>query len=265
MERSQLVKNLCFLMEKRRETANAVAVSCGLKASTLTRLLDGSSSAPRNSTLQALAIHFGVHPNMLEKGDLSTATEELFEHKSLSEPVPLLTEEEVIKIYYLNEEDTAKGNFFSHLRPTGERKWVPAPACQELIDLIKESSDSLLAPIFAITIEGDAMAPKFTDGDIVYILYTPTDAYFDDEGNLSCFSTPDEIKSGDFVLAFTSNKEEQKETDNQLGNMLLRQFCPGDASSKKDFLLTTNPDWPGDRTLICERIIGKPVFRSTKI
>ena len=106
MESSQLVKNLRFLMEKHSETANAVAVSSGIKASTLMRLLDGSSAAPRNSTLQALAMHFGVHANMLEKGDLTKEDFEPVEYKNISEPIPLLNEEDVFKVFHWNGTDS---------------------------------------------------------------------------------------------------------------------------------------------------------------
>lgn len=256
MESSQLVKNLRFLMEKRMETANAVAVSSGIKASTLMRLLDGTSAAPRNSTLQALAVHFGVHPEKLLKADLSVEVEELVEHKSVSEPISLLDEQEVFQIYHWNEADTTESNSLYYRRLSNNRTWIPAPPDQELIDLIKEKSDDLLPPIFAFKVKGNAMLPRLNDGDIVYVRYTPTDGFFDDEGHLRGFTTPEEVKSGDFVLAYVSKKDEG--TKKTRGHMVVRQFCPGDAC-ESDYLLSTNPDWPGDRSLVCERIIGKVV------
>lgn len=262
MESSQLVKNLRFLMEKHSETTNAVAVSSGIKASTLMRLLDGSSAAPRNSTLQALAMHFGVTPGALMKLDLSVEAEELVEHKNVSEPISLLMEDEVFQVYYWNEEDTAKENTFSYRRLSNDRTWISAPPDQELIDLIKEESDALLPAIFAFTVKGNAMAPTLSDGDIVYVRYTPTEPMFDQEGDMLGFFTPNEVKNGDFVLAYGSKKDE--ETKKTRGYMVVRQFCKGDTTSFDDYLVSTNPDWPGERSLICERIIGKIVGRYTK-
>lgn len=261
MESSQLVKNLRFLMDKRMETANAIAVSSGIKASTMMRLLDGTSAAPRNSTLQALAMHFGVNPGALLTVDLSTQAEELVEHKSVSEPISLLNEHEAFYLYHFNEADTATENSFSSRRLTSDRTWLPAPPDQELIDLIKEKSDDLLPPIFAFKVNGDAMAPTFRDGDVLYVRFTFTEGIFSDEGKLVGFTTPDEIKSGDFVLAYSSKKDEN--TKRMRRHMVVRQFCPDD-TGENDFLLAINPDWPGERSLICERLVGKIVGRYTK-
>ena len=254
MESTQLVKNLRFLMEKRMETANAVAVRCGVKASTMMRLLDGTSAAPRNSTLQALAMHFGVHPDKLSKADLSLEVEELVEHKSLSEPIPLLDEMEVFQIYHWNGSDTTDENGYLYRPLSKNRTWLPAPPDQEIIDLIKDSSESVVPPIFAFKVKGNAMAPKICDGDIVFVLYTRTDGCYDDEGRLRAFTTPDVVENGDFVLSYFSKKDDK--TDDYEVRMVVRQFCPGD-SSDNDYLVATNPDWPGERSLICERIIGK--------
>lgn len=259
MKSTQLVKNLRYLMEKRMETANAVAVSSGIKASTLMRLLDGSSAAPRNSTLQALAIHFGVGPEMLLKADLSVEVAELVEHKSVSEPISLLEEHEVFQLYHWNEADTTEGSIF-YRRLSNDRTWLPPPPDQELIDLIKESSEDVLPPIFAFKVKGQAMAPTINDGDIVFVRYTPTNGIFDEDGELVGFTTPNEIKSGHLVLAYCGKKDRNDKTH---ARMVVRQYCPDDTSDN-EYLLSTNPDWPGERSLLCERIIGKIVGRYTK-
>ena len=255
MESSQLVKNLRFLMTRRMETTNAVAVSSGIKASTLMRLLDGSSAAPRNSTLQALAIHFGVNPEQLLKADLSAKTVQLVEHKSVSEPISLLNEKEIFQIYFWNEADTTEDKDPFYYRLTNDRTWIPAPPDQKLIDLIKDKSEAPLPPVFAFKIKSYAMAPTFCRGDILYICFTPTEAEINNDGKIVRFSTPKDIKNGDFVLAFGRNNSDDKKTH---GYLVVRQFFQDDTSDK-NFLLTVNPNWPGERSLICERIIGKIV------
>lgn len=257
MESSQLVKNLRFLMEKRMETANAVAVSCGIKASTMMRLLDGSSAAPRNSTLQALAIHFGVAPESLLNADLSVDVAKFIENKSASEPIPLLNEENIFKIYHWNGTDTigAKGKFFRPL--TGHRNWIPAPPIQEIIDLIRENENPDVSPVFALKITGNAMAPTFCDGDLVYVRHTPTSI----SGDSDEFSIPDDVQDGDMVLAYCFFQSSDESRPH--GHMVVREFCRDDITGHH-FLIATNPKWSGRPAVDCSRVIGKVVGRYTQ-
>ena len=258
MESSQLVKNLRFLMEKRMETANAVAVSSGIKASTLMRLLDGSSSAPRNSTLQALAMHFGVNPEKLLKAKLSIEIEELVEHKNITEPVSLLTEKEVFLVYCWNEADTTDNEDKLYKRLSNDRTWLPAPPDQELIDVIKSNPNSILSPIFAFKVKGDAMAPTFCDGDIVFVRYSMDDRFLKDAPPELIKRLPEniQIKNGDFVLGWTL--QHLSDSEKKCGSVVVRQYCEDDVTEER-FLLSTNPNWPGERVLKCHQLIGKIV------
>lgn len=262
MESSQLVKNLQFLMEKRMETPNAVAVSSGIMASTLTRLLDGSSAAPRNSTVQALAMHFGVHPDMLKTADLSVAAEILEENKTTTEPIPLLDEFEVRHVYLYNGVDTTteKSTFYFPL-PSNDRQWIPAPPDSDLIDLIKANADCPVSPIFAFIVKSNAMSPTFNEGDIVYIRYTPTVREVTNNNRFTRFITTDEIKSGDYVLGYYL--EPDADEKNSKGHLLVRQYFE-DEAAEFGSLISTNPNWPGRKSFPYTRIIGKLVGRYCK-
>ena len=266
MESTQLVKNLRFLMEKRMETANAVAVSCGVKASTMMRLLDGTSAAPRNSTLQALAMHFGVNPEKLLKSDLSIEVEELIEHKNVTEPISLLSEVEVYQIYCWNESDTTEpvsnDPYSLYRRLSNDRTWIPAPPDPELIDIIKQNSDSVISPIFAFTVKGDAMAPTFCEGDIVFVRYVPSETPLFAGSPEYDARQPENVrvKNGDYVLGYAYETQSDKK---MRGRIIVRQYFEDDMSNKK-CLLATNPNWPGERSHVCRAVLGKIVGRYTK-
>ena len=262
MESSQLVKNLRFLMEKRFETANAIANSTGVKASTITRLLDGTSTAPRNSTLQALAMHFGVHPDMLKTADLSVAAEILEENKTTTEPIPLLDEFEVRHVYLYNGVDTPKDkNIFYFPLPSEGRTWLPPPPDKDLIDLIRDNADCPVSPIFAFQVKSNAMSPTINEGDIVYIRYTPTIREVTNNSRFTSFITTDEIKSGDYVLGYYL--EPDADEKNSHGHLLVRQYFE-DEAAEFGSLVSTNPNWPGRKSFPYTRIIGKVVGRYCK-
>lgn len=262
MESSQLVKNLQFLMGKHKESTNAVAVSCGIKASTLKRLLDGASAAPRNSTLQALAMHFGVHPDKLQDGDLSIQTGVLEENKTTTEPIPFLDEYEVLHIYLHNGIDTPKGQktFYFPL-PSNDRTWLPPPPDKDLIDLIRDNADCRVSPIFAYKVKSNAMSPTFNEGDTVFIRYTPTVREVTNNNHFTRFITTEDIKNGDYVLGYFL--EDDADEKNSHGHLLVRQYFE-DEASEFGCLVSTNPNWPGRKSFPCTRIIGKVVGCYTK-
>lgn len=167
-ERDCLVSNLNYLRTTRGESVNSIAVSCGIKASTLSRFLSGEITSPRTATLASLANYFNLTPEELVGSDVSKLPKNRppVDDKILrSTLIPLVTGAGAASLYFL---DLWPYKDSEHeLAPLC---WLPPPPDSKLINFInardEETSDK--QPVFAFTVVGSAMKPSLSDGDLVY-------------------------------------------------------------------------------------------------
>lgn len=167
-ERGRLVNNLNYLRMSRGESVNSIAVSCGIKASTLSRFLSGEIASPRTTTIASLANYFNLTTEQLIGCDVSKLPKNRppADEKILrSTLIPLVTGAGAANLYFL---DLWPYKDSEHeLAPLC---WLPPPPDSKLISFIntqdEEASDK--QPVFAFTIVGSAMKPSLSDGDLVY-------------------------------------------------------------------------------------------------
>ena len=208
-----------------------IARRADIDYATIYRMMNSKDGySPRSRTRERLAYVFGVDANAMrntlfddetpmkvrDKGDLPQE-----DYQFNPERIPLAKSTYALDFLSILDDDlpsTDDGLFVTE-------KWLPPLPFQT-------KEDQRLIAIKAI---GNALAPSILEGDLVYLdKVTERDV--------------EDVKNGDFVLAVADSNP------NGPRNIVLRKLVIDDMGQQ--WLMATNPDWPGQRSVACEQVVG---------
>lgn len=215
-------ENLKFLRHKQGWSVYEMADRLGLRPSTVYRLEDTPNVTPRERTIMAISDLFGVDPDDLKNKKLSeenfkTTTPQIT-RDIRGEPIPVIDTNGLAAKMLEDLDDV--GNFGEGAEMFGAQDWLPPLPYHHSKD----------KKTVAWVMQGEALEPTIKNGDTLYV-----DGCFD--------KAPPKAKSGDFVLATAADT-----------NHYVRKLVCGD--NGEQWLVATNPDYPGERSIKCKRIHG---------
>ena len=228
-------KNVKYLRQKNGLSVYDLAKKLNVAPSTVYRLEDGPYLRPQERTVMAVSNIFDVpYENPLdvaiEQLGSSTGPNKIGAPLELQKvngiPIPLITPQAVLITPFTLGDDVEHTSEAD--KEYGAIKWLPPLP-------FEHSKEKKLV---AFMMEGEALSPEIKDGDTIFI-----DGLYNDE-TLS-------PKTGQLVLA-----ESQ-------GGVYIRKLMIGE--NNQQWLIATNPQWPGNRALPCDRIYGVVVGLYRKI
>ena len=152
-KKPQIALTLAKLMDRRGLSANALARATGVAQPTVTRLLKGQSTDPRDKTIEPLARHFNVSLMQLRG----------------YEPLPFESGAGD------DSSNVSLGPEITMLVP--EISWVQAGQWSEIIDTYEPGDFERVIPVskhmsprsFALRVRGDSMADLFPEGCTIVV------------------------------------------------------------------------------------------------
>ncbi|WP_306572597.1 helix-turn-helix domain-containing protein [Parasutterella excrementihominis] len=218
-----LMENLRYLMNERKDSANLVATSCGITASTLSRFLNGEIKSPRTSTIAALAKYFNLTPEELVATDVSTLPKirpPVETEKEKNYLVPLVTGQGAANLYFGD-----LWPFQDDLHELSPICWLAAPPDKELMQKVMQvEGEATRQVLYSFQMIGSAMQPTIKDGDILYLL------------NSACYSPRD----GDIVLVRRIKRDIRsivKKVDEEPAKETVRRLQKSFLEDEADFLI----------------------------
>lgn len=154
-KKPQIAVTLDKLMARKRISANALHRATDVPQPTITRLLQGRSTDPRDQTIKPLASYFNVSLNQLRG----------------YEPLPFDTDSSDDR----QIANTVPGPDLTMLVP--EISWVQAGQWNDIIDNYHPGDFSRVVPVskkmsprsFALKVSGDSMADRFPEGCTIVV------------------------------------------------------------------------------------------------
>lgn len=223
------IKNFRYLVDRSGLSLYEVAKKANLDYTTVYRILKSKqSNEPRARTRAVVARVFGVDPSAMSRTTFDHDTpfkvlpdEEIpTQHSSPSrskEDIPLAKSTYALQVLAILDDDLPVDS--DGLFET--ESWLPP------LPFHSKEEQKLVA----IKAVGNALAPMILEGDLVY---------------LDQVTEPKKtgVKNGNLVLAVAKGAD----------SLVLRKLVIDDMGQQ--WLMATNPDWPGQRSVACEQIVG---------
>lgn len=174
-----LKSNLESLLAKRNDSPTSLALRSGVHPSTILRILSGESEKPRNATVAQLALALGVQPKDLLGDAESSRLPAPIKKTNFAGLVPLATSP--LEIF--------DNDLFREAQANPETVWVPIPP-----------GVSSTGDIGALKVDGDALAPRIRQGDIVFLEYKEKPEFESGSVVLAYVCPPNDPNNGKYVL-----------------------------------------------------------------